>query len=568
MKAFIKKTESLMKVLRGAFILEGGYSAIYCRYFLNGQYSMSETILHFLNGTDGSNPYSSVLYHNGTLYGTTAQGGGENVGTLFSHNLSSGTFTVLHSFNGAPTDGALSYASVIYESGILFGTTSYGGDNDQGTLFAYELSSSIFTILYSFNGFNGSNPNSAVVYLDGILYGNTYAGGDINAGTLFAYELSSGVITTLHSFAGTPDDGAHPYASLIYQNGVFYGSTNGGGVNNNGSLFSYHLDTEIFTTLYSFGEIDGSSPYGSLVYRDGILYGGTPNGGEFGFGTLFGFDLSSGTLTILYTFLGNNGAYCFGSVIYQDGVLYGTTIEGGAYANGTLFRFDLTSGIYTNLYSFVGTSIDGAYPFCRLIYQDGLLYGTTNGGGNESNTGTLFSFDLHLPISDTCFPAGTLISCDQGNISIDKINPLKHTIHSKPITAITRTISQDTYLICFEKNVLGKDCPNQRTVMSKNHKILFRGKMTEAYKFLGHFENVKKVEYKQQTLYNVLMEKHDLINVNNLVCETLHPNNIVAKLHNSRLKQKEKNEIILRLNESIHQKDPISYARVARRIGS
>jgi hypothetical protein len=173
-----------------------------------------------------------------------------------------------------------------------------------------------------------------------------------------------------------------------------------------------------------------------------------------------------------------------------------------------------------------------------------------------------------VPISGVCFPAGTPISCDQGNIPIDKINPLKHTVNNQTITAITRTISQDAYLVCFEQHALAHNCPSQTTVMSKNHKILYRGKMTEAYQFLRHSKQVRKVKYNREILYNVLMEKHDSIGVNNLVCETLHPNNIVARLHNSRLKQKEKNEIIRLMNESIHQKDRISYESVARRIHS
>jgi hypothetical protein len=44
-------------------------------------------------------------------------------------------------------------------------------------------------------------------------------------------------------------------------------------------------------------------------------------------------------------------------------------------------------------------------------------------------------------------------------------------------------------------------------------------------------EDVKKIDYDGHILYNILMDDHETVNVNNLVCETLHPENIVAELY-------------------------------------
>jgi uncharacterized repeat protein (TIGR03803 family) len=313
--------------------------------------------------------------------------------------------------------------------------------------------------------------------------------------------------------------------------------------------------------------IDGLVPYASVIYQNGILYGTTRVGGDNNLGVLFSYDLATNTYETFFYFDGLNGSYPISPFLYLGGTLYGTCSSGsGDNTNGTLFSYDLSSNTFTILHSFTGSEGDGAYPNTSVIHQDGILYGITGyGGGND--TGSLFSYILPIiPISGVCFPAGTPISCDQGNIPIEKINPLKHTVNNQTITAITRTISQDNYLICFDQHALAHNCPNQRTIVSKNHKILYRGKMMEAHKFLGHSKQVRKVKYNQQILYNVLMEKHETICVNNIVCETLHPNNIVARLHNSHLKQKEKNEIIRSMNESIHKKDRNSFARVARLI--
>lgn len=134
-------------------------------------------------------------------------------------------------------------------------------------------------------------------------------------------------------------------------------------------------------------------------------------------------------------------------------------------------------------------------------------------------------------VSDICFPAGTPISTDQGIIDIEKIDPVIHTIRKKTIIGITKTISIDDFLVCFERHSLGNNIPSQRTKMTQHHEIFYNGKMIKAIEFINHYENVYKVEYTGETLYNVLLEKHDKMVVNNLICETLDPTNPIAKLY-------------------------------------
>ena len=154
-------------------------------------------------------------------------------------------------------------------------------------------------------------------------------------------------------------------------------------------------------------------------------------------------------------------------------------------------------------------------------------------------------------VSNVCFPAGTPVMCDQGEISIEKINPEINTIRGKKIVAITRTITQDKHLICFEKDSLHKNIPSQKTLISINHKIFYKGEMKKAKEFVGDFENIKKVKYTGEVLYNVLMEKPDKMLVNNLICETLHPENCIAKLYRTLqgLTIQQQNELINKLNK-------------------
>lgn len=155
------------------------------------------------------------------------------------------------------------------------------------------------------------------------------------------------------------------------------------------------------------------------------------------------------------------------------------------------------------------------------------------------------------PISNICFIAGTPITCNQGNIPIENINPDIHTIRNKNIVEITKTIIQDKYLICFEKDALGTNFPSQKTIISKNHRILYKGIMRKAKEFVEISDKVYKIKYRNEVLYNVLMEEHDKIVVNNLICETLHPENGIARLYRKlqKLNPEQQNELINNYNE-------------------
>jgi len=205
--------------------------------------------------------------------------------------------------------------------------------------------------------------------------------------------------------------------------------------------------------------------------------------------------------------------------------------------------------------------------FSSLVVGDPIYYGY-----NFSN------FDLTLlyipePISHICFPADTPIKTDRGIIPIQKINLLKHTINYKKIVAITKTVSTDEYLICFEKNSLKHNVPSERTLMSKDHKILFNNKLTPAEEFLNIITNKKsmlnltaniyKVKYDGEPLYNVLMEDYDTMSVNNIICETLHPNNLIARLYNSNLGEEFKQKMIIQMNEAVKNENQESYEQAA-----
>jgi uncharacterized repeat protein (TIGR03803 family) len=96
-----------------------------------------EKVLHSFNSTDGANPAAALIDAGDTFYGTTAHGGANGDGTVFSITLG-GTEKVLHSFTGYPNDGVTPKAPLIDVGGTLYGTTSNGGADDDGTVFALK----------------------------------------------------------------------------------------------------------------------------------------------------------------------------------------------------------------------------------------------------------------------------------------------------------------------------------------------------------------------------------------------------------------------------------------------
>ena len=138
----------------------------------------------------------------------------------------------------------------------------------------------------------------------------------------------------------------------------------------------------------------------------------------------------------------------------------------------------------------------------------------------------------NIMVSNICFSKNTPILTDQGVIKIQDINTAIHTIGYKSICHITKSISTFKHLVCFEKDSLGKNRPTTRTVVSECHKIYHYGRFISAVDLSYKYTNVHLVPYYGEILFNILMKKPEKVLVNNMICETLHPDNIAAKNYN------------------------------------
>jgi uncharacterized repeat protein (TIGR03803 family) len=329
---------------------------------------------------------------NGNLYGTTADGG-TNFGTVFEITPA-GKLTTLYRFCSLSgcADGSNPEAGLLQASdGNFYGTTCCGGTYGDGTVFKITKAG-VLTTLASFDGTNGNQPafGSLIQGSDGNFYGTTILGGlntgcedSGGCGTIFRMS-PRGKLTSLYSFCAQPGctDGDELFGGLVQgANGIFYGTTTGGGVNGYGTIFALTPAGKL-KTLHSFDFSDGAFPEAGLIQgTDGNFYGTTSNGGANGVaGTLFAIT-PAGTLSTLYSFCSQancaDGTGPFSGLIQAtNGEFYGTTFAGGSSTNciggcGTAFSLSVGLG------PFIETRLSSGQAGSRVIVLGNNLTGTT-----------------------------------------------------------------------------------------------------------------------------------------------------------------------------------------------
>ena len=373
-----------------------------------------KVLYNFTGGADGANPMAALTMDSaGNLYGTT-EGGGVGYGSVFQLRRSGSAFVYrgLYSFKGGD-DGDSPVARVTFgPNGSLYGTTLKGGGNNppfnSGIVFNLQPPPAfckavscpwLETVLLRFNEANGVNPYGDVTFDHaGNLYGTTYSGGQHNEGEVYELTPSNGSWTFnfVYSFNGT--DGRQPVGGVTFDSaGNLYGTTRFG--LGNGSVFQLTPSGQSWTlhTLYAFsGYSDGGWPEeGVIIDAAGNIFGTTPwlpytdNPG-----TVYELTPSDEgwTYSLLYGFpTGYQGAgYVSALVMDKDGNLYGTTSQEGLVSEncpggcGTVFKLTPSNGgwIYTDLHDFAGRISDGAAPYAGVVLDSqGNIYGTTSIGG-------------------------------------------------------------------------------------------------------------------------------------------------------------------------------------------
>src|ERR1700733_13441275 len=214
-------------------------------------------------------------------------------------------------------------------------------------------------------------PFQAVV--NGSLYGVT------GPGTTYSVTLA-GVYKKLHNKAPGPMWGPFIYGSDLN----LYGTTQTGGLNNLGTVFSMSPISGAVNPIYSFSGGDGSAPESSVLQLQGSntdLYGTTNSGGGGSNGTFFRMT-TGGSLTWAtgfdpyvggYTCNNDGGSPSAAPVSAGSGLFYGAASLGGTNCWGTILEVD-SSGVLQELLDF------GECATCNFGEQpDTTLLADTNG---------------------------------------------------------------------------------------------------------------------------------------------------------------------------------------------
>jgi uncharacterized repeat protein (TIGR03803 family) len=387
----LEKTGARRNALDSRFARKLAIAAMALLFTLSRQVHAVDavTTLHTFTGSEGYQPSSLVQASDGNYYGTAATGGatpgnsGLGFGTVFQMTPT-GTLTVLHSFSG--TDGTNPTGVVIGSDGALYGTTQRGGANDAGSVFRITLSGT-FTTLYSFSKNSLSEevqPSHLTLGNDGNFYGLTAFGGSNNCGTVFQIT-PAGAMTTLYTFPSDSGADSGTVGLILAMDGNFYGATQS-------ALFSV-TPSGAMTTLHTFTDGEGDPVSGGLVQgADGKFYGTTDLGGANRAGSVFSYSPGS-TPTALYSFssiLGSVSAQPGGLADGGDGSFYGTIQYGGqaSCTCGAIFKITPSGNLSMAYYFDAGNASSGPLG-TLLLGNDGRLYGTTQN--------TIYVFDKSQP---------------------------------------------------------------------------------------------------------------------------------------------------------------------------
>lgn len=363
----------------------------------------------FLGNVGGYGPRTSLVEEAGIIYGTTARGGIDDEGTIWQYEIATALFSTIHSFDYI--NGSQPYSGQVILSGSalgIYGVTQYGGNNDAGVIYYYEIATGTFIVLLYLYDYNILYPQGTLVeVLPGILWGTSYEGGAFDVGTVFQYDTTNGDLTIIYSAYSEGEKAVYLSGGVfLASDGNVYVQTFEGGLlgDERGLLLKFSNigitnDVSIVArfTIDKGGYSDAVRP----VEIGGILYGVTSQVGNNpithakGEGTLWSYNLSTEVFEILYYFDGTTVGDSPHSSLQVVGTnLYGLTTYDDVVGKGSIFKFDTLTNemsLVHYLASYLGSSSDLATLVCSAI--DNPAYVCTVIGGCVYVTGTQFAED-------------------------------------------------------------------------------------------------------------------------------------------------------------------------------
>lgn len=376
----------------------------------------------------------------GKLYGTTSQGGNVQNGILFSFNPTSKDFVSLRDFE--PASGVnVAGAMVAASNGKLYGTSVWGGSRLGGVIFEYGVDGNNYMVKKEFiNSTSGFAPQQ-LLRVDDKLYGSA-SGGTNGLGVFYEYDLLTGVYTKKIDL--NRETGTEVRTPVRHPNGKIYFATEFGNFSplEPGRVVEFDPASGAVEVVADMASVNGQFVYGVAVAGNGKLYSGVASFEPGIHGLLVELDPVTRTAVTKHQFAWIDGGAPIRLFTGPDGLIYGTG-NGGANDGGVLFKFDATDDQLTVLHSFPSNT----YPDGRLAFVGGKIYGLTQQGGQHNN-GILYEYDLSTSVftikkdferrvsgeSLVVGPNGHLIGAINGlpgNASLFEFDPATGTLETK-----------------------------------------------------------------------------------------------------------------------------------------
>lgn len=445
----------------------GGRSGNGTVYRIHRATGALQTVIDFTTGN--ISPSAGLVSDaNGYLWGTSGSGGARGFGSVFKIDpVTNGTVTVVEfTDNGAANKGRGPVGSLaVAADGWLWGCTYEGGTAGKGTIFKINPATGTLVTVK-----NISLDESLTIRLtaplvtdgSGFFWGTSNPYGD--NGSIYKINATTGVLTTVIQFTRKTGayKGAFPFGGLLADGaGWLWGTTSRGGAEDNGTVFKFQPSTGTFTTLaeftYTSGAQPGLMPMARLT-RDGsgFVWGSTNGGGSLNYGTLFKINMSTGAFTSVLQFTGNGasnkGSAPNGGMVFDGASLWGTTKEGGGtgIANGTVFKVNPSTGALTTVVTFAGSGTianTGRVPSdgALLRHADGHLYGATAEGG-PGGLGTIYRLRFGpLPVTQAALSVTAVGATMRGTVNANGVSsPVSFEYGTSPTLADAKTVSSGT----------------------------------------------------------------------------------------------------------------------------
>jgi hypothetical protein len=303
---------------------------------------------------------------------------------------------------------------------------------------------------------NWGYPESAGLYTGLLIIGTILYVASHNDGNILSIDLSTAdpTFNNYTSFSTFTSGFSYPLGLATYGNYMYVANYETGYISKVSLVDPIGIGGKIVDWKTGFDGPFELLIHGSYMYVSNI--GGVEDNGT----TISRINLDTGDVNYSWA----TGLFAPSGLVVYESYLYVSS-----FYYGNIYKISLTDGSIID-----PVWANGLYGPTSITIYNSIFYVTNYLGGSVSQIIYVPPVPP-IPVSDICFPANTPVITDQGIIAIDKIDIEKHTIRGKPIVDITKTITNDKYLICFDPHALGFRCPARKTVMSRNHKVFYKG---------------------------------------------------------------------------------------------